>query len=217
MKAVTRFAWIASVLFGICIGVGAAQEIIPIFGAPKAPVTVINATSDRVPLIAIDTANHRNVVVEPGSPGRINVEFFSEQGDAFFAIDACSSTQKAYRFNSPPDWATDAGDFPDVALTQEYLASRPSEENLKNRVDKIKRVLHGQLGGKEKASELNSWFKLVKRAGISTEVVACNDAIPVPVRIASATLLYNLGSQTTVVISGSRARGYYATYGQYVY
>lgn len=206
--------WIGVTLF--CCAVAVAQEIIPIFGAPKGPVVIINATSDRAPLVAMDTNNNRSVIVWPGVPGRINVEFFSEQGDASFALNACLSTGEAYHFNSPPDWATDPRDFPGVALTEAYLDSRPSEKNLKDRVNGIKRILHGQLGEKTKARELNTWFRIVKRDGLATKVINCSGAIPIPVRIASATLLYNLGSQTTVTIAGNRTRGYYVVYGQYV-
>lgn len=204
-------------LFLFCTGIALGQEILPIFGAPTSPVVVINATSDRAPLIAIDTANHHNAVVEPGAPTTINVEYFSEEGDAFFAVDACTNTQKAYQFNAPPEWAMDAANFSDAALTSEYLYSHPSVKNLKDRVDKIKRVLRDQLGGKTKTRELNAWFRIVKREGLSEEVTNCNGAIPVQVRIASATLMYNFGAQTTVTISGDRAHGYYATYGQYAY
>ena len=208
-------AWVGVILF--CTGIALAQEIIPIFGAPKAPIVVINATSDHVPLVAMDTGNNnRSVVVPPGLPGRINVEFFSEQGDASFAINACSSTAEAYHFNNPPEWATDTGDFPHVALTSEYLDSRPSKNNLKDRVDGIKRILHGQLGEKARVGELNAWFRVVKRDGLATKVINCSGAIPIPVRISSATLLYNLGAQTTVTITGDRSRGYYVVYGQYV-
>jgi hypothetical protein len=168
-------------------------------------------------LVAMDTGNNHSVVVFPGVPGKINVEFFSEQGDASFAINACSSVGEGYYFNEPPAWATDAGDFPRIALTREYLDSHPSEKNLKDRVDDIKRILHGQLGEKAKARELSMWFRIVKRDGLATKVVNCSNAVPIPVRIASSTLLYNLGAQTTVTISGNRARGYYVAYPQYAY
>jgi len=214
-KLINTLAWTGIFLF--CTGIALAQEIIPIFGAPKAPVVVINATSDRMPLVAMDTGNNHSVVVFPGIPGKINVEFFSEQGDASFAINACSAVGEGHHFNDPPDWTTDTGNFPEVALTKEYLDSHPSEKNLKDRVDGIKRVLHGQLGEKARARELNVWFRIVKRDGLTTKVVNCSNAVPIPVRIASSTLLYNLGSQTTVTISGNRARGYYVAYGQYAY
>ncbi len=215
MELITKIAVGAVVFFGT--GIASAQQIIPIFGAPKAPVVIINATSDHTTLVAMDTGNNHSVIVWPGVPGRINVEFFSEQGDASFAINACSSAEQAYHFNGPPDWATDVRNFPEVALTEEYLGSHPSEKNLKDRVNGIKRILHGQLGEKAMTSELSAWFKIVKRDGFSTKVVNCANAFPIPVRIASATLLNNLGSQVTVVISGSRANGYHPAYGQYAY
>ena len=216
MKTTVKIlAWSAWVV--LSVGIALAQEIIPIFGAPRAPVVVINATSDHSVLVAMDTGNNHSIVVFPGVPGKINVEFFSEQGDASFAINACSAVGEGYHFNEPPDWATDAGDFPRVALTKEYLDSHPSERNLKDRVGAIRDILHGQLGAKAKASQLNAWFRMVKRDGLSTKVVNCSNAVPIPVRIASSTLLYRLGSQTTVTISGSRVRGYYVAYPQYAY
>lgn len=150
-------------------------------GGPSTFITVTKGTNDNSTFL-VNIAGKSGIISGNAESFRVRIGAFSNHYGAIpIFITACSGTEVGYHFNDPPLWSTDTGNFPSVALTKEFLTSHPSRKEVEQRVDGIKRTLHGQLGSKLKEDELKEWLRTVKQIGISTERTECANATPLNV------------------------------------
>jgi|GEM_PF-2478657 hypothetical protein len=199
MKIAKQFL-IWSGLFLFCADIAVAQ---------RTSIMLVNATSDNTPIMA--TIGRQNVgPLTEGQSSTTLFGYFSRWGDIPILIHPCANTQTAYRPNWPPDWATDTGNFPGSALTHEYLVQHPSEKDIKSHIEGIGHVLKGYPGAKPKEAELKEWFKLISKAGITTEVTNCTELGPLPaVSLNWATWnAYDCDKVTIITVVGNRQSGF---------
>jgi hypothetical protein len=129
--------------------------------------------------------------------------------EAVISAKVCSSSLKTTFISPPPSWAMNTGVLANLALTQDYLDTNPGERELRFRVEEIKRSLRDRLGHKEMKSELDYWFRSVKRSGITFDGVTCEGPAIQGVRIPIYDNSYNNTTRTLAVyIRGSRKTGY---------
>ena len=96
-----------------------------------------------------------------------------------FEIYGCRNEHPvmAGTFYNPPPWASDKTYLEELAITQEYLASNPNEDQLRARVDAIKDLLNNlrELGRKDKINELGAWYKSVKKTSVKVQDQVCGN------------------------------------------
>lgn len=185
-----------------------AQFVSFSLGGPTTQVIVLNNTSDGAPLVA--TIGNKSRAL-PYAGNRWGRSFgFSNGGDVPIFIQVCSAIQPAYRFNSAPDWAANVSKLGDLAITDDYLRSSPSESDLKTRVSEIKNTIKNQPGKKELSEELTDWFRVVTEQGISPQTSVCGSPITIPLIALHWQQWYSYGQNTVTMITvvGNRKTGY---------
>lgn len=148
---------------------------------PHVDVVVINSTTDRAPVqAAIDNKSVRGVLdggeqhawrfdqTAWGYAGPMNVQV---------EIEVCRTTTNSPPLVAPPEWAMDRVFLGDLAITQKFLSSPPSETVLRQRVEDIKKLLdgRGELGRGRMKKELERWFKFCLKVGSRSMGPSCGD------------------------------------------
>lgn len=177
-------------------------------------VVVFNATYDCTPLRLLLDDESVDKVLRCGEPwsarfgGGSPLVYTSNQISLVITAKGCDS-QPTRLVVSPPDWAGDLTFLGTLTLTPEYLESRPSEPELKKRVEEIKKFLDHQLGGKRMKRELNEWFKAAKKVGLAFQGLDCNGPDIEGVRVVFNVDSWNESHRAIAVyIRGDRNRGY---------
>jgi hypothetical protein len=142
-----------------------------IFGA-NLVVIITNSTPSPVE-VSINGVDGR--VLVPFQTGQWPQRLF-EDGSVDVSISAriCRGTETV---STIPAWATDVERWgPQAAITSEYLQGAPTEDDLKRRVDLLKRALDGGrvLGRDTLKRQVDQWFDVVKETGVWMRVV-CRD------------------------------------------
>lgn len=115
---------------------------------------------------------------------------------------------------SIPAWAASDLLPQGIAISEEYLATNPSEKELKRRVDEIKKFLdvRQQIGRKEMKKELDRWFKIVRKNGFWAVVRRCSSGPYAQSQTIYANS-YNYNRQVlTLFVRENPGNGYYVSW-----
>ncbi len=150
---------------------------------PHVDVTVVNETSDWVPIQASVDHQYVRGVLDEGEQHiwRFDQTAFGWNGPMSVEvhIEVCRAVMSsgATPLFAPPEWAMNRQLLGDAAVTDAYLHSSPSEESLKKRVDFIEKTLdnNGVLGRKTMEKDLAKWFKFCRKYGSFAMGPSCSD------------------------------------------
>jgi len=185
---------------------------------PNAEIMILNATSDGS-LVMPEVGSKRGPILYEARHWSVRFSSLTT-GDLPITIDVCTSTKPLEGLNFPPAWTMNTAQLGNLALTSDYLSSENlSENDLKRRIDLIKKSLRGRLGEKAKEKELSDWFKQVKKGGVKIAGNSCSSPVVLPAMTMSWYYWNYYGGPrvTEVVIKGSRSSGYRIDRPTYVY
>ena len=178
-------------------------------------VVVLNAPDAQRPIRIILNAKNVDRVLSPGDHwsasfgGGLPIVYASNQYVQLVITAKGCNSQPTRLVVVPPDWARDDSFLGALTLTDEYLNSKPTEPELKKRVEEIKKFLDNQLGGKRMKRELDQWFRAAKKASLAFYGLACNGPDIEGVRVNFSIDSYNENHKAIAVyIRGDRASGY---------
>lgn len=194
-------------------------------------VVVFNATYDQRPIRIILDEKNVDRVLGPGEHwsasfgGGLPIVYTSNQRISLVITAKGCDSQPTRLTVAPPDWARDESFLgaenilaatpganagaSRLTLSDDYLESRPSEPELKKRVEEIKKFLDHQLGGKRMKRELDDWFKAAKNVGLAFNGLDCNGPDIEGVRVDFNVDSWNESHRAIAIyIRGDRARGY---------
>jgi hypothetical protein len=177
----------------------------------------VNSTSDGSPIGPVVDGQQNRTLTQSGG---IFTRTFSETAWDYngpaqidFEIYACRNVVPVLPnlTQGLPEWAMDESRFGSTAITTSFLASNPSETDVRNRVDAIKRSIdqRDELGKKESKRELDEWFKAVRKLNPRQSDQLCGDA-----QIIHGTLdvsQYWGRRVALITVTGDRTKGYVAT------
>ena len=90
---------------------------------------------------------------------------------------------------------------------KDFLASHQKMKAIDQRLDGIKRILHGYPGEKMKEAELKEWRNTVKQVSVSAPRLECKD--PASISLRGFNWIFNgWNHETMVTITGNHAEGY---------
>lgn len=190
-------------------------------GGPTTTIIVVNDTSDNTPILAdIGGKTPRGSMVQGNRWGRTFGMFASNGDIPVFAVTCNSSEETRFRLH-PPDWATNTQRLGTLALTEAYLATEPSQPELKRRVDEIKKSIKHDLGKKEMEQELKEFLRSAEAKSLNQRGNLCEN----PRTLAAVTFhgglywdsYYYQNKVTILIVRGSRENGYHFEGPRYVY
>lgn len=179
------------------------------------PVKVQNATDDNKPVVAQVGTSERFIPPGENHVWVVDRGFFAFTAPTQLTVSAQVCNEVQYVQIAPvPAWAMSNLVPQDLALSENYIASNPSENDLKRRVDDIKKFLdaRGQVGRKEMKKELDYWFRTAKKRGFGAVIRRCSSGPHAQGQTIYANN-HNYNRQVlTLFVRGSARNGYYLSW-----
>ncbi len=181
------------------------------FGGPNTNITIINNTSDNSPIMPTIEGRTGRIIWQGNSFEYGFGPYTNGGGEIQIEVQVCSETQTVYQFNSAPSWPDNIAEPNGLAITDAWLRTEPTKNDLRERVEIIKRFMHDQPGGGDYISQLKSWLKDVDKHGIARTGDSCVLPYTIPA-IAFNWAMYNAyggNVETVITVVGNRKDGYH--------
>lgn len=188
MKNISGFMIAVAFILSISAMTANAQRAGFVLGGPQTNVDFTNNTDQAVRIVI----GNKTLVVGPhGKQARVRFNSFTNPGDIRVDVTLCSAVSTFNMITSAP---TDEN-FPlgDLAITDDYLATRPDMKSLHEKVKAIEQHIKGQPGDKGFKNKLEAWLKYVDKNGLEASLNGCESQYTFPAKIPWQSANYDYG------------------------